>query len=84
MMQTRRRGIQVRLKALKLLSLLPDLPSFSPPPSLPASLAHLLYVLCCIIAECFSYLSCVFVEGPAAVVLKSFTPSDFFFSLFFF
>lgn len=86
MMQTRRRGIQVRLKApfrdFTLYS------NFSQSyqislifPSL--SLTHWLLVMCCMIIECFSSPLCVLVERPVAVVLAgSFSSFHFLNSLF--
>lgn len=89
MMQTRRRGIQVRLKApfrdFTLYSNFSHSYQISPRfllllLSLPARSLAVRVAL----HYCRVFLVPLVVEGPAAVVQKSFTPSRFFFSFFFF
>lgn len=77
MMQTRRRGIQVRLKApFRDFTLYSNFSQSYQISLIFLLLAHSLSLMCCIIIECFSCLVCVLVEGPVAVVLTLFSLSS--------
>lgn len=85
MMQTRRRGIQVRLKApFRDFTLYSNFSQSYQISLIFLLLAHSLSLMCSIIVECFSCLVCVLVEGPVAVVLPLFSLFIFLIPLLFF